>query len=134
MQPEDRKLQTSYDKTVIVTNGIHSDNSLSEDMSASDDKDTSDTCNMSFTEHVNSENFDLDPVTYDVDHYEKDYKQEELDNMWQQLEGAMIQSNDEIRDKLSEYGVGDGDEDSESEEGQIWRMIQGDSPYMLELT
>jgi hypothetical protein len=48
---------------------------------------------MSFTEHVNSENFDLDPVTYDVDHYEKDHKQEELDNMWQQLEGAMIQSN-----------------------------------------
>jgi len=103
-------------------------------MSASDDKDTSDTCNMSFTEHVSSKNFDSDPVTYDVDHYEKDHKQEELDNMWQQLEGAMIQSNDEIRDKLSEYGVGDGDEDSESEEGQIWRMIQGDSPYMLELT
>lgn len=135
MQPEDKKLQISCESSgVVVSNGIHSDNSFSEDMSASDDKDTtSDTCNVSYSENVNSEHFDTDPVTYDVDHSESDPKQIELNNMWQQLEGAMIQSYDEVRDKLIEYGVGDGDEDSESEEGQMWRMIQGDSPYTLEL-
>lgn len=139
MQPEDKKSQISYESAnSLVTNGIHSDNSFSEDMSASEVKDHSssstDTSNESFTEHVYSENFETDPACHNVDHYEKDPKQVELDNMWQQLEGAMIQSHDEIREKLTEYGVGDGDEDSESEEGQIWRMVQGDSPYMLELT
>lgn len=117
----------------VVANGLHSDNSLSEDMSASDERDhssTSDALNMS----VNNNNFDTDPITYNVDHCEKDPKQEELDNMWQQLEGAMIQSYDEVKERLMDYGVGDGDEDSESEEGHLWRMIQGDSPYMLELT
>ncbi|CAG2193867.1 unnamed protein product [Mytilus edulis] len=139
MQPEDKKSQISYESAnSLVTNGIHSDNSFSEDMSASEVKDHSssstDTSNESFTEHVYSENFETDPASHNVDHYEKDPKQVELDNMWQQLEGAMIQSHDEIREKLTEYGVGDGDEDSESEEGQIWRMVQEIPLYMLELT
>lgn len=128
MQPEDKKLQIAHESAnAIVSNGLHADNSFSEDMSSTDEH-SSDASSLS----VNNNNFETDSVTFD--HCEKDPKNEELNNMWQQLEGAMIQSFDEVKERLMEYGVGEGDEDSESEEGHLWRMIQGDSPYMLELT
>ncbi|XP_021366763.1 uncharacterized protein LOC110459049, partial [Mizuhopecten yessoensis] len=59
--------------------------------------------------------------------------QSQLDQMWQQLEAAMVQSQDRVRGQLQEFGIGDGEEDSESEEGQMWRMVQGDSPYTIQL-
>lgn len=59
--------------------------------------------------------------------------QNQMDVLWQQLETAMLNNSEKVRDRLEIYGIGEGDEDSESEEGQIWRMVQGDSPYTLEL-
>ncbi|XP_062572850.1 titin homolog [Saccostrea cucullata] len=54
------------------------------------------------------------------------------DVLWQQLEKAMVSSIDRVRSTLEDHGIGEGDEDSESEEGNIWRMVQGDSPYTIE--
>ncbi|XP_060069625.1 uncharacterized protein LOC132549691, partial [Ylistrum balloti] len=59
--------------------------------------------------------------------------QSQLDQMWQQLEAAMVQSQDQVRGQLQEFGIGEGEEDSESEEGQMWRIVQGDSPYTIQL-
>jgi len=59
--------------------------------------------------------------------------QSQLEHMWQQLESTMANSHDSVRDRLMEYGVGEGEEDSESEEGQLWSMVQGDSPYTIEV-
>lgn len=55
-----------------------------------------------------------------------------MDALWQQLEKTMVSSIDRVRSTLEDHGVGEGDEDSESEEGHIWRMVQGDSPYTIE--
>lgn len=55
-----------------------------------------------------------------------------MDALWQQLEKTMMSSIDRVRSTLEDHGVGEGDEDSESEEGHIWRMVQGDSPYTIE--
>ena len=56
----------------------------------------------------------------------------QTDVLWQQLEKAMVSSLDQVRSTLEDHGIGEGDEDSESEEGHIWRMVQGDSPYTIE--
>ncbi|KAK3098236.1 hypothetical protein FSP39_017473 [Pinctada imbricata] len=55
-----------------------------------------------------------------------------MEKMWQQLEEAMFRSQDHVEELLKDHGIGEGCEDSESEEGQIWGMVQGDSPYTIE--
>lgn len=54
------------------------------------------------------------------------------EKLWDALFERMDSTYINARDRLLEHGIGEGDEDSESEEGQLWRMVQGDSPYILE--
>ena len=58
---------------------------------------------------------------------------EHLDTLWHKLEGIMGDKMDDTKKVLEVYGINEGDEDSETEEGQIWRMVQGDAPYTLNL-
>ena len=58
--------------------------------------------------------------------------QGQMEKLWQQLEQAMFSSRDKVEKLLEDHGIGEGEEDSESEEGQIWSMVQGDSPYTIE--
>lgn len=58
---------------------------------------------------------------------------EKLDNMWLDVEGVMGHSYSRTCKVLEVYGIGDGEDDSETEEGQLWRMVQGDAPYTLNL-
>lgn len=58
---------------------------------------------------------------------------EKMDSMWQEVEGVMGNRFTETCKVLEVYGIGEGEEDSETEEGQLWRMIQGDAPYTLNL-
>lgn len=58
---------------------------------------------------------------------------EHLDTLWLKLESIMGNKMDDTKKVLEVYGICDGEEDSETEEGQIWRMVQGDAPYTLNL-
>ena len=58
---------------------------------------------------------------------------EHLDTLWHKLEGVMGDKMDDTKKVLEVYGISEGEEDSETEEGQIWRMVQGDAPYTLNL-
>ncbi|KAL3882689.1 hypothetical protein ACJMK2_029002 [Sinanodonta woodiana] len=58
---------------------------------------------------------------------------EQVDKLWEEFENVMEKAKSKVRHILEEYGVGEGEEDSETEEGQIWRMVQGDAPYTLNL-
>lgn len=58
---------------------------------------------------------------------------EKMDSMWQEVEGVMGSRYAETCKVLEVYGIGEGEEDSETEEGQLWRMVQGDAPYTLNL-
>lgn len=58
---------------------------------------------------------------------------EHLDTLWLKLEGIMGNKMEDTKKVLEVYGICDGEEDSETEEGQIWRMVQGDAPYTLNL-
>lgn len=60
-------------------------------------------------------------------------KVEGLDNMWSEAEDIMGRQYSETCKVLEVYGIGEGEEDSETEEGQLWRMVQGDAPYTLNL-
>ncbi|KAL4233733.1 hypothetical protein ACF0H5_008413 [Mactra antiquata] len=59
---------------------------------------------------------------------------EKMFNLWHDVEHVMGQSYSRTCKVLETYGIGDGEEDSETEEGQLWRMVQGDAPYTLNLT
>jgi len=58
---------------------------------------------------------------------------EKLDSVWEEVERVMGSRYSETCKVLEVYGIGEGEEDSETEEGQLWRMIQGDAPYTLNL-
>lgn len=58
---------------------------------------------------------------------------EHLNTLWLELEGIMGKKMEETKKVLEVYGICEGEEDSETEEGQIWRMVQGDAPYTLNL-
>ena len=58
---------------------------------------------------------------------------EHLDTLWLKLEGIMGNKMEDTKRVLEVYGICEGEEDSETEEGQIWRMVQGDAPYTLNL-
>lgn len=45
----------------------------------------------------------------------------------------MVARRDDIINKLSELGIADGDPDDESDEGQIWQMVEGRLPYTLDM-
>lgn len=55
------------------------------------------------------------------------------DGLWSEAEGVMGDRYPATCKVLGVYGVGEGEEDSETEEGQLWRMVQGDAPYTLNL-
>lgn len=59
--------------------------------------------------------------------------EEHLDTLWLKLERIMGKKIEDTKQVLEVYGISEGEEDSETEEGQIWRMVQGDAPYTLNL-
>ena len=58
---------------------------------------------------------------------------EEVEKLWDAAEGIMGNKYDETLKVLEVYGIREGEEDSETEEGQLWRMVQGNAPYTLNL-
>ncbi|WAR09353.1 hypothetical protein MAR_019311, partial [Mya arenaria] len=65
---------------------------------------------------------------------EEDAEMEErVVSLWHDAEGIMGQKFDETCKVLEVYGIGESEQDSDTEEGQLWRMIQGDAPYTLNL-
>lgn len=60
-------------------------------------------------------------------------KLENLKELWGDAERVMGRQCADTCKVLRVYGIGEGEEDSESEEGQLWRMVQGDAPYTLNL-
>jgi len=54
-------------------------------------------------------------------------------SLWQEAEGVMGHKFSDVCRVLQVYGIGEGEMDSETEEGQLWRMVQGDAPYTLNL-
>ncbi|ESO93229.1 hypothetical protein LOTGIDRAFT_232681 [Lottia gigantea] len=56
-----------------------------------------------------------------------------LDKLWQQAEVVMEENLSKVQHILEEHGIGFADNDRNSEEGQIWRVIEGDSPYTINL-
>lgn len=75
-----------------------------------------------YSDNLLSQKLDVDPD-----------KIERFDNMWSEAEEIMSRQFTETCKVLEVYGVGEGEEDSETEEGQLWRMVQGDAPYTLNL-
>jgi hypothetical protein len=57
------------------------------------------------------------------------HMQRQMNELWQRLEGTLTDKADDVRRTMEDYGIGDGDKDSDTDEGQIWRMVQGDAPY-----
>ena len=53
--------------------------------------------------------------------------QADVDALWQQVERLMTQQRESVVKVLDDYGVGEGDEDSESEEGQLWSFVEGNT-------
>ena len=60
-------------------------------------------------------------------------KIERIDNLWSEVEDVMGRQYSETCKVLELYGIGEGEGDSETEEGQLWRMVQGDAPYTLNI-
>jgi len=58
---------------------------------------------------------------------------EKVTVLWNDIEGIMGRKQEDTRKVLEVYGIGEGEEDSETEEGQLWRMVQGDAPYTLNM-
>lgn len=58
---------------------------------------------------------------------------EHFDEMWRKAESLMGDRFLETCKVLELFGIGEGEEDSDTEEEQLWRMIQGDAPYTLNL-
>lgn len=57
----------------------------------------------------------------------------EISCQWQDTERLMCHKQGMVMKMLELYGIGEGEEDSETEEGQLWRMVQGDAPFTLNL-
>lgn len=163
MQPGDKKSRTSCHEEpteFILTNGIVMDtngiiidtNHSANDTSAAANHETSSSSDVVATSvqsvpvvsshhsndnvvtiHSHESNHVLSSNSAALKLESDPQTQNQMDVLWQQLEAAMLGNNDKVRDRLEKFGIGEGDEDSESEEGQIWRMVQGDSPYTLEL-
>lgn len=45
----------------------------------------------------------------------------------------MLGRRDDTVNKLAEIGLSEGNPDDESDEGQIWQMIEGRLPYTLDM-
>lgn len=58
---------------------------------------------------------------------------DKMATMWEDVESVMGNRYSQTCKVLEVYGIGEGEEDSETEEGQLWRMVQGDAPYTLNL-
>lgn len=58
---------------------------------------------------------------------------EHFNDLWRKAESLMGDRFLETCKVLELFGIGDGEEDSDTEEGQLWRMIQGEAPYTLNL-
>ncbi|XP_069137671.1 uncharacterized protein [Argopecten irradians] len=160
MQPGDRKSQTScleVSYNSVVTNGVSKDTEDSSNQhNAASSSPVGDGSNNELVDGLAGSPSVVEPhdlgdsdqiiVTVDpakTNGVESDNSiihldtspeaKSQLDQMWQQLEVAMVQSHDRVRGQLQEFGIGEGEEDSESEEGQMWRIVQGDSPYTIQL-
>lgn len=126
MQPDDKKSQTTCPENAVVTNGVTmgTDDSTNHQNGSEDGTPTGvSSSSVILSHHV---------VTSSAGSTPGSRASTPMDALWQQLEKTMVSSMDRVRSTLEDHGVGEGDEDSESEEGHIWRMVQGDSPYTIE--
>lgn len=55
------------------------------------------------------------------------------DKSWKTLDGIMSSSREETIETLARLGISEGDPDDESDEGQIWQMVEGRLPYTLDM-
>ena len=53
--------------------------------------------------------------------------------LWKAVDEMMSSRHDDTVNKLSEMGLSEGNPDDESDEGQIWQMIEGRLPYTLDM-
>lgn len=85
--------------------------------------------------HVNKNSSDNKYNNGDLSHELDDDPEisEKLSSLWEDVEGVMGNRYLETCKVLEVYGIGEGEDDSETEEGQLWRMVQGDAPYTLNL-
>lgn len=52
---------------------------------------------------------------------------------WKKVDQILTDKNNKTLEKLAENGIGEGDMDDESCEGQIWQMVEGRQPYTLDM-
>lgn len=125
MQPDDKKSQTTCPEPAVLTNGVTmgTDDSTNHHNGIEVRPPTGSSSSSVILSHH---------VTSSGGNPQKSPPPTQRDILWQQLEKAMVSSIDRVRSTLEDHGIGEGDEDSESEEGNIWRMVQGDSPYTIE--
>lgn len=86
------------------------------------------TCHTPSLQHADSAETQVQHIDLDLAE-----TQASVDAAWQQLESVMFTRQDSVRKELEEYGIGEGEISSDTDEGQIWRMVQGDAPYTLDL-
>ena len=55
------------------------------------------------------------------------------DKSWKKLDNIMSAQRDEAVENLANIGIAEGDPDDESDEGQVWQMIEGRLPYSLDM-
>ena len=53
--------------------------------------------------------------------------------LWKAVDEMMSSRHEDTVNKLSEMGLSEGNPDDESDEGQIWQMIEGRLPYTLDM-
>ena len=90
------------------------------------------TCVPEVAQHEKQTNIELQKLGFQKLDVEPGLR-EHLDTLWLKLESIMGNKIEETKRVLEVYGISEGEEDSETEEGQIWRMVQGDAPYTLNL-
>ena len=92
------------------------------------------TCDPELGRHENIEQTNIELQKLALQKLNEDRElREHLDTLWHKLESIMGKKIEDTKRVLEVYGISEGEEDSETEEGQIWRMVQGDAPYTLNL-
>lgn len=76
----------------------------------------------------------MEEVSYNyVDNTTQDSDNNEEDKLWKKVETVMKKKKAHVISVLEDHGIGDADGESDGEEEEIWKMIQGDIPYTLDL-
>lgn len=52
---------------------------------------------------------------------------------WKKIDELMFSKKDDTVKILADLGISEGNADDESDEGQIWQMVEGRLPYTLDM-